>query len=256
MNHKIYINRFLKSLAKKLLRYSDLNIKTKSNVKFLLQQFEDIRLFSEIVMKDCYGSFLESIEYPQTICDLGCNCGFFSLYLEEMRRELYSNLNIPKVLMLDANPIYVDDVNRSIVANNLEDYFFVKHGLVGPRDTAQQFSISKSPARSSTLMQYAAEKKLTLASINLDAISQTFFPNGMDLLKIDIEGAEKYFFLDWGNFLKKAKYIIIEYHEFSVSYNEVESALKYLNFNLIRHNSDKDNTGCGTALFKQINTFI
>jgi hypothetical protein len=71
-----------------------------------------------------------------------------------------------------------------------------------------------------------------MKALDLDALFQEQFPSGIDLLKVDIEGAERYLVTSWGATLSQfCRRIMIEHHPFcGFTALEFSSRLQELDF--------------------------
>lgn len=149
--------------------------------------------------------------------------------------------------MVDANPEYISTVNDGLELNGLHSR--VVHGLVGLRDQPVTINISKSPARSSTLKSYATRRRITLTSLDLEELVKQEFPGGIDLLKVDIEGAEKFLVTDWKAVLLASRAVIVEWHCFGLPWQNLQDVFQECGLTL-KHPVNPDVSGKTlTALF-------
>lgn len=80
---------------------------------------------------------------------------------------------------------------------------------------------------------FYAENKLLVPSIRLKDVLLQF--SSIDLLKIDIEGAETDVLLDCDSELKRAKYLFVEYHSLSDQVQRLDELLNLLRANGFRY---------------------
>lgn len=227
----------LKSIARhiawKLMPYAEMNIRTASKVTFPIRNKNGKQVFTELYMEDCYGGLLSLIPVPNSLVDLGCNCGYFPLIIENIRR----NQGLPslqKILMIDADPSCVRLSQEAVRMNKLEDIAQVQQGLIGPLGEKLQFNVSRSSMRSSLFNKYSRNHTLQLQALDLDVLVRKTFTHEFDLLKIDIEGAEKFLADNIPQTLSYAKAIIIEWHECAGPWSRIVTDLEKFGHKLIR----------------------
>lgn len=102
------------------------------------------------------------------------------------------------------------------------------------------------------VMESAASED-SLPAVSIDGIMKEYAINGIDILKIDIEGAEKEVFaFDYENWLPKTKILIIELHDhmkkgcsksvfqaisqYDFSFSRLDENLVFVNENYVIHN--------------------
>ncbi len=242
------LRRLLLSGSRRLLPYAQLTLQTRHGVQFPLRCAEDLRVFSEMITAGTYHPFLDHLPLPRTILDLGCNCGYFALLLEERRRERAPESSLNKIVMVDANPDCVATSRHGVSLNQLDAHCVALHGLIGPPDAQMPFHISKSPARSSLFHAYAERRSITVPSLALTQLVAEHFPDGLDLMKVDVEGAEKYLVEHWQPVLASARSVIIEWHAFAMPWEELCVGLGQSGLRLTK---SVPANGTTTALFQR-----
>lgn len=198
------VKRLMYSLSWRLFRHAAAQFKTKSGLRIPLRQRGDFACVQEIFMDRVYDHFFTRLGDVRSWVDLGCNSGYFSL-------ALYDALGRPpdtSALLIDANPLCVNVSRELIELNQLSNQFSVQQGLIGSLGVPTAFFESKSTTRSSIHQPDSIEKKRLYAPINLsDRIGSR-----KDLVKIDIEGAEKILIEEQTETLLRFKYGLIEWH--------------------------------------------
>jgi FkbM family methyltransferase len=174
----------------------------------------------------------------ETVIDLGCNVGWFTLWLAA--NGLVPN---PRGLLIDADPRMVAEAKWHMERNGLSGCI-VAHGAVGlpPSQTSTTFHIHPSSSASS-LKAYQPGRQLpvkgTIVDITVPAISvavvwqENFGQATVDLMKVDVEGAELEFVVNESTFLQQGvRRLVIEWHKWCVSRQELDTQLASIGFEL------------------------
>jgi FkbM family methyltransferase len=161
-------------------------------------------LFREIFIEEVY--FFTSEKVNPKIIDCGANMGLTVLYF----KYLYPQAQIAAI---EPNPQALFYLEKNISQNQLQDVQ-VKNVCLSDRIGKEKFYFSPniSIANGSLFSEIGKEYLLEVdAALLSDVLSESFF----DLVKIDVEGAERQIFNDLkssGQISKSNRYII-EYHQ-------------------------------------------
>src|SRR5208282_3757696 len=95
-----------------------------------------------------------------------------------------------------------------------------------------RFHLSKADAHGSLFTKYSYLRTIKMKALDLQALFQEQFPSGIDLLKVDIEGAERFLVMSWGATLSHfCRRIMVEHHPFcGITALEFSARLKELDF--------------------------
>lgn len=169
----------------------------------------DIRVFKQIFVDNEYDS-LNLPETANTIVDLGANIGLSALFF----LKKYPNAHIIAV-----EP---DTVNFEFMKRNLEDYsnhVALLQAAIWPSDGVVSFvehdesneGLGAWGYRTETLTEGA---EASVSAISIPTLMNQFSMDFIDILKVDIEGAEyELFEKDYESWLDKVGLIIIETHD-------------------------------------------
>jgi FkbM family methyltransferase len=222
-----------------------------SRVIYRATRIESIPLAQEMFDK---GVLYDASLLPKdfmTFADLGCNVGYFTCWLA----HLASGRTL-KGLMLDANPYAVTDAQWHAQANGMEEVFGI-HGIVGEgtRGGAADFylyesnicSMSEVPDAEKTGLKGKWEKISVPHVIVGEEWRKRFGDTRCHVLKIDVEGSEMNFLRAEESFLPSVDSIIIEWHKWRVSLQEVRDFLEARGFSFVK--TVEENDQMGTAVF-------
>ena len=166
-------------------------------------------MYNEIIYSDHYR-FIPKQEKP-VIIDCGSNIGISLLYFRNLFPDatlvgVEADPDISKVLKenLDANNCAATIIEKALWSNSGEKLSFGQEGA----DSGSVFSSSN---------------EITVDTINLDDLLSPY--DHVDLLKIDIEGAEVEVFKQENASLDKVDYAFIEFHSFPDRPQELEIIL-------------------------------
>lgn len=168
-----------------------------------LRTFEgDIDIFYEIFFKEIYALPGRQTGPIKTVVDLGANVGLSALYFLHQ---------YPKAQVICVEP---EASNFKMLTKNLRPE--IARGTVKALQVAamaQDGFVSFAPAEAkynSRVMQDGDEKNIP--AVSMPSLMERNGINHIDILKVDVEGAEKYIFsgnIDW---LQKVDNVLIELH--------------------------------------------
>jgi len=224
-----------------------------SGVSYRATRVESIPLAVEMFEKgNLYDAALLPKEFS-TFADLGCNVGYFTCWLAHLAagRTL-------RGLMLDANPDAVKEAQWHAQANALPEVFGL-HGIVGeggPGDFAEFYLYESNICSTSHLpdLQKLSLKgkweKIRVPCLSIEDHWRRHFGDARcHVLKVDIEGSELNFLKAEPDFLKRCDSILVEWHKWAVSLDELRDCLKSQGFAYVK--TIEENDQMGTAYFER-----
>jgi FkbM family methyltransferase len=167
----------------------------------------DIPTYEQVFINEDYDFLVETP--PKVIVDAGANIGLASVY--------FAN-KYPGAKIIAIEP---EKANFELLKRNVEPYrnIIPIHSalwnrsetiqLVDPGLGSWGFMTEKANTSESTLGKFSH----TVKAMTLDKIIADHQLNKIDILKIDIEGAEKEVFEDASSWIEKVEALIIELHE-------------------------------------------
>lgn len=224
------LKRLGQSLAWRIFPWANLSLHLNSDLRVCLMNRADFRILQEIFMEQSYTPFLSLLPEVRTWVDLGCNCGLFSLFLENWARE--KRWPGPRrALLIEPNRYALRPLYASLRASKLTESFQVMEGVVTGHETEAEFFESKSTYRSSVFKRESRESPRRVPVINLDQATAGW-PT-VDLVKIDIEGGEKLVVAHWMAWLRKARFLLVEWHEPEMGGRDLAAAFAKAGFKLL-----------------------
>lgn len=222
-----------------------------SGIIYRATRLESIPLAVEMFEK---GNLYDAEMLPQnftTFADLGCNVGYFTCWLAHL-----ANGRKLEGVMLDANPEAVEEAKWHVQANGWDKVFGV-HGIVGEsgKGGAVDFFLYESNICSTSQLPdveaMGLKGKWTRISVPCltleDEWRKRFGNTRCHVLKVDIEGSEMNFLATEQSFLKRVDSILLEWHKWRVSLDEVKACLGMQGFSLVK--VLEENEQMGTAIF-------
>lgn len=240
-----------KSIAWRVFPWTGLTLELSPHIRLKLINRGDFIILQEIFIDRVYEPFLQKTGPVRTWIDLGCNCGMFSLYLFH-----YARLNkwheLPqKGSLIDANAHAIQSAKDSFSQSDIPAMIDWHLAAVAPRSINEvTFYEGKTTHKSSLTSLGSRGRKQTRPRLNLDQLVKNF-GGQVDLIKIDIEGAERHILDDWSDSLQKAKHLIFEWHEPQASGEELNNRLTELGYRWRAGETDTPEnaltmpTGCG-----------
>lgn len=170
----------------------------------------DLGAFAEIWLGQVYGLHPQFVPQPEwRVVDVGANIGIFTLWAAiHMRRG--------RLWAVEPIPVTFDYLNRNVVANHgaFPDLILnTKAVAMGNRVGALPMVIPHESTNSRPMMARKPapdETCITVPLTTLDAVVPP--PQMIDLIKIDVEGAEEIVLQGGQNVLTRTRRIVMEYH--------------------------------------------
>lgn len=194
------------------------NFKRYPFLKFAIRKYtSDIFVFSQVVIKEEYYPIVELVkntikqEDIRLIVDAGANVGMTSLYFS-------SFFNNSRIIAIEPDLSNFKQLNKNIVLNNLQEKIVPLNNALWINKT-DKLSIN-SEFRDGE--NWAKSVKLSNDNDNVipitlsEIIDNSNLPDVIDILKIDIEGAESELFnsTDFLNILScNVRFLCVEIHE-------------------------------------------
>ena len=196
-----------------------------------------------------YGAALDGAPRPRTVIDLGANAGWFEVWLaHETRSRAFDSL------LVEADPRLVDEARWHLQVNRLAGR--VVHGAagVGGGRRTVPFFISPSASQSSLregdgsglrLPPKGAPREVQVPVISVEEEwRRSYGENDVDLLKVDIEGAEADFFDIEGAFVaRRVRRIVVEWDKEVTDGDDLQRKLEALSFRRLRLLKEDHRTG-------------
>jgi len=194
-------------------------------------------------------------EPPETFIDLGCNSGIFPCVLAHAAHG-----RAPRGICVDANAEQVKLAQKNVGLNHWSDVH-VFCGLVGGATTAKEADFFLAPtslgssqfAYKETESGYPLEWKRTVVpTLLVEPTWMRLFGESLrcNCLKIDIEGSEMNFLRREAGFLGRVDSILLEWHIWGTTRDEVVRFLEERQFRL--EETLEDEPRHGLLFFRRI----
>ena len=213
---------------------------------------------SLVVANEIFGStgYRDAVRLsnPRTFVDLGANVGYFPLLVADV-----TGSRSIRGLLVEPNPNLAPGIESHLHVNGLSNVRLVTAAVgAGGPERQVDFFINPSHIASSVSGRFnpaipvgGAVKRISVPVVDPGVAWAENFPAEprVDLLKIDIEGTELAFLLGSGDFLTTVAAVLIEWHKWVCSFEQVAAVLGDYGFDL-RLISDED-ANAGTAYFER-----
>ncbi len=169
---------------------------------FFRKDTKDHETFEEIFISKIYN--LELTFKPINIIDAGANTGFASLFFKFKYPQ-------SEIVALE-----IDKGNIKMINKNLKNHKRLEIINKGLYNKSSFFKVENpyNATNSFIIKEVSKNEDFDIESITIDKILEYKKWNTIDILKIDIEGAEKELFeKNYENWLPKVKVIFIETHD-------------------------------------------
>lgn len=223
----------------KIKKHNTCNIIKYNNYKILIRRISsDITVFKQIFIDNEYESVVnlakkKIIDHDQIILiDAGANIGLATLYFNQNFKNMRSILIEP-----DEGNFNILRENLSI--NNITNCCSIKKAL-WPIDENLQIINTFRDRRNWALRveKYSNNNVEPISAITITDLIHDFNLDKIDILKIDIEGAEKVLFehTTISELLRLTKIIVIEIHEEMSNKEHIISILENHSFDILSSN--------------------
>ena len=198
-NHKEY-NQFKKD--SKIDDTFIIELKNGLKIKFRRQ---DIFIIDELIVRGEYLKYLNKDLKGKNIVDIGANIGCFSL------QAAWSGA---KVFSVEASTINYNLLCENIALNKLEDKITASHMAIWKENGQLTFNASSSNPGTGSLVYTTSKDSEVVQCKNMDTFINELPVPSIDILKIDIEGAEfEVLPVLSKSALDKIKIMVGEYHQ-------------------------------------------
>ncbi|HWD91558.1 MAG TPA: FkbM family methyltransferase [Verrucomicrobiae bacterium] len=171
--------------------------------KFQVNSLQDV--FCHPFYWQLYGWLTSA---PRLVVDLGAHCGHFSMLADVCVRLRFEN-SAPEYLLVEPNPDLIPVIRRNLEKSGLCSRHTLKQGLVGDRCGAATLWVSPRNYLSASLQPGPATRGVSANYFDLEGF---IGDRKVDLLKVDIEGAEYALVANYPEFLKRVGKVMIEIH--------------------------------------------
>lgn len=228
-----------------------------SGCQVRIRSIAGLALAEEMLTGHSY-SVLKRIGPVQTFVDLGSNVGWFPFLLRE-----YDCGQHPVGLLVDADPAMVNESRWHMAANGIDaECLWGAVGVAaGSADGTTRFHVNPANT-SSSLTPFGADhpfpvkgrvQTISVPAVNVaDAWRQRYGDRPVDVLKVDVEGAEFDFFRLEGRFVAASVgAVICEWHAWHGSLDDLTALVEPLGFRLLEVGQQDSHGGVATFVSSQ-----
>lgn len=173
------------------------------------------------------------------IIDGGANEGFYSLYLHSLNPQA-------KIIAIEPSPYTLACLRKNISGNKIKN-IKIAPAMLGAKNGKADLEIFKQVSAISSCnlkklkrawLDYKQIKKISVPVLTLESIIKKYHYPYVDLLKLDIEGAEYATLKSGKKILPLIKKIVVEYHGLALK-TQVCNFLEKNNFQLVQEAKGK-----------------
>lgn len=193
----------------------------------------DFRVFQQIILNEEYKSFVSKInDYNikvENIVDCGANIGLSSIFIGNFYKDA-------KLYCIEPDSGNFSILQKNIALNFEKNTFCINKGIWS-KDSFLKINNNFRDGNnwSLTVEEVATEEESEVEGISLNSLMSLYNLEEISILKIDIEGSERYLFENEeliSKILKKTKSIAIEIHDEYGIRKKIEDILKNNQFAL------------------------
>jgi FkbM family methyltransferase len=231
------LKRLLKSVVQDLLPHAGLDFRTQSGLHLFVPDRGAWSSATEVFFTRVYDPFYQHLDDVRQWVDLGCNNGFFSFgFLDHLFRQK-NGLPDTRVFLADANEVCVARVRGAIEHNTLQSGWQCQQAVIGPPGTTVHFRQHKN-SLGSNIFGRGRSRGRSRHYLTTDITEKLAHESDLfDFIKIDIEGAEQFLFAHHGNFLKRFRFGLCEWHAPTFTGPEIQARLQQSNWRVLEWRS-------------------
>lgn len=204
------------------LHFKPVWITLDSGVKVCIDSQLTLEMFAELFVTQPYVSALELAPNGKCILDLGANRGLFLLFVAHYFRK--RGWDVPKFICVEAVKFNANRLLQNVSANSLDKNVTLLEGVVCERRSGTvDFYFS---SRFHGMGSISKTKRLTTQSVPVIDLSKYIDSPVIDVLKIDIEGAEQSVLESYQDILAKTRVLVGEFHLKDINYEHCKSLLQ------------------------------
>jgi FkbM family methyltransferase len=166
--------------------------------------------FNNIFLQKCYEC--PNTTEPIRILDCGANIGLSILFFKKAFPQAH-------ITAFEADPKIASVLKKNIAANNLHDVQLVE-AAVWNEET--ELSFQSEGADAGKVSESGSTTRVPAVRL------RPYLERPVYMLKMDIEGAEKNVLADCKDLLRNVKYLVLEYHSYKNSPQELSSITQIL----------------------------
>jgi FkbM family methyltransferase len=175
-----------------------------------IQFWEASSSLGHIFFEGEYARAFDNIPLPRRWLDIGCYAGYFSLYVA-WRRQLEGQVGRGEAFLVDADSRTVAAVEELLRVNQLAGKWSFHRGAIARESERPRF-VERSFMTSSLESIVGDSEDIVEVPVISAADILRMFPPPYDLVKVDIEGGEYGFLLEYADILTQTKFLLIEWH--------------------------------------------
>jgi len=206
-------------LYSKVPRYQGRNIKFLEYEIFVPDCLSFIFQFKEIFVKQYYNFKTES-KIP-IIFDCGSNIGISVIFFKSVYKD-------SKIKAFEADKVISEILRNNLIQNKISGVEIIPKAVWTHNEGVEFYS---DGADAGSI--FGKSRKVLADSIRLKEIID--LEEKIDMLKLDVEGAETEVLVDIGDNLKKVDNLFIEFHSFKTHRQSLDMILSILNQNNFRY---------------------
>ncbi len=230
------LKRLLRSVVRDLLPYAALEFRTPAGLHLFVPDRGAWSSAGEVFMGRVYDPFYQHLGEVRQWVDLGCNNGFFSFGLVDHIYRQSGTVPETRAFLGDANPVCAARVAAAIAHNGLAGRWTCEPAIIGPRGATVSLKVHKDSMHTNIFDRGHGRRAggRTTTDISARLARETGY---FDLIKIDIEGAEKFLFDDHLDFLKRFPLGLCEWHAPMFPGPEIKARLDRLGWPVLEFRS-------------------
>lgn len=204
-----------------------LKVKCGNNHFALRKKSSDLKVFNQIWINEEFKPVVETIRQHQikieTILDAGANIGLSTIYLK-------NHFPQAKVVCVEPDKSNITQLKHNLVVNSLEDCTIFEGGIWSNHGWLDMDYSFRDGLEWSRTLKPSINGNGTIPVSSIEDVRKQNGWSTIDLLKMDIEGAEDVIFSkkEYLSFLGAVKVLTIEIHDtYNTGHRVVEALLAY-----------------------------
>lgn len=205
------------------LMLAPIDVVLDSGVRLRIDSRLSLDMFVELFVAQPYLQALDEAGKIEFAVDLGANRGFFLLFVHHHLRRR-GQIEPPEFVCVEAAPRNFKALKRHIAMNGFEHNVVAVEGAVcGKRSGSVEFYYTPRFHGMAGIVEKRGWFTRRVPAVNL---SYWVSNRRIDVLKVDIEGAEESFLTEYADILARTRVLVAEFHLKEVDYSRCRVILE------------------------------
>ena len=209
-------------LYRRLARFVTCTLRLPKRGVIRLYDKYQVASFQDVFCHPFYWHALDTLQFePKLIVDCGAHCGHFSILSDISIRSRFSDAR-SEFILIEPNRKLVKSFTQNLELAGIRSRCIVVEGLVGKTEGSDTIFVQSANFLTSSTTATLGAKPFHVKYVDLSTYTKG---HEIDILKLDIEGAEFDFCHHNEGLLRSVRVLVMEVHHQAGSYDDMTALL-------------------------------